>query len=46
MNHLIHALYNFACKITNFLIKLGDKSCKAIVGKVKKSFGGRLLVTA
>ena len=42
----INALYNFACKITNFLIKLGDKSCKAIVGKVSNSFGGRLLVTA
>lgn len=42
----INALYNFACKIVNFLIKLGDKSCKAIVDKVSNSFGGRLLVTA
>lgn len=42
----INALYNFAFKIVNFLIKLGDKSCKAIVDKVKNSFGGRLLVTA
>lgn len=42
----INALYNFACKIVNFLIKFGDKSCKAIVGKVTNSFGGRLLVTA
>ena len=42
----INALYNFACKIINFLIKFLDKSCMAIVGKVKNLFGGRLLVTA
>ena len=51
----INALYNFACKIINFLIKFRDKSCKAIanskkcmaiIGKVTNLFGGRLLVTA
>ncbi len=40
----INALYNFAFKIVNFLIKLSDKSCEAIVDKVANLFGGRLIV--